>query len=302
MPETHSRLKINPHLAECPDFASEDFTFIREAIESANHLSPEDTVTQLTENWTLRNAKERDIWNAQVQADRDIAHAAQLAADEAAEEAQLEAEKEKDTERKEKDKKRPKLGNFDEKLTVDKEAIPILHPYAQKQLTDFKYCPLWYFTKMAATEASGLATSLAPETVNLLQDTASGSLSFQASSTVKPSKNALPDKELSWSQFSYAFSWFLRAIETANWPAKTVHMFAMMFLNITIHVFRQRSNGDKTLLVYADETRRQWHRDVEEGNVAPNLGQIVNDRLENISNDLHDKARVSPVKVHVLHP
>ncbi|SJL10206.1 uncharacterized protein ARMOST_13590 [Armillaria ostoyae] len=267
MPETHSRLKINPHLAECPDFASEDFTFIREAIESANHLSPEDTVTQLTENWTLRNAKERDIWNAQ-----------------------------------EKDKKRPKLGNFDEKLTVDKEAIPILHPYAQKQLTDFKYCPLWYFTKMAATEASGLVTSLAPETVNLLQDTASGSLSFQASSTVKPSKNALPDKELSWSQFSYAFSWFLRAIETANWPTKTVHMFATMFLNITIHVFCQRSNGDKTLLVYADETRRQWHRDVEEGNVAPNLGQIVNDRLENISNDLHDKARVSPVKVRVLHP
>ncbi|SJL04376.1 uncharacterized protein ARMOST_07742 [Armillaria ostoyae] len=146
---------------------------------------------------------------------------------------------------------------------------------------------------MASTEASNVANSLAPDTMNLLQDSTSGSLSFQASSSVTPSKNAISDKDLSWSQFSYAFSWFLRAIGSANWPEKTVEMFATMFLNLTLHPFRQCSNGETSLLVYADETRRQWHRDIEGGKSGPNLSEIVGERLENISNDLHDQTKMS---------
>ncbi|KAK0192369.1 hypothetical protein F5146DRAFT_999571 [Armillaria mellea] len=218
-------------------------------------------------------------------------------AEDAVETAHLELEKEKKTERKEKDKKHPKLSNFDPLLKVDKKADPILHPYTQKQLSDFKYCLLWYFTKMSANKVSTIVNALAPDTLNLQQDSSSGSLSFQASSTMKPSKNALADKELSWLQFSYAYAWFLHAINTANWPKPTIQMFASMFLNLTLHAFRQHSNSEKSLLVYADDTHHQWHHDIEEGNCAANLVTIVPERLENISNELHDKTKGSSMKV-----
>ncbi|KAK0216609.1 hypothetical protein EDD85DRAFT_781992, partial [Armillaria nabsnona] len=298
-PPEPPRLAVDPHLIPCPDFASSDYSFLRDAVESANNVSTDEAIAQLTQNWTAKNTKDRDIWNAQIQADQDIADRAKKDTEQVMEDARLQLEKEKEIEKKEKDKKRPKLGNFDPLLNVEKEADPILHPYAQKQLADFKYCPLWYFTKMSATEASSIVNTLAPDTLNLQQDSGSGSLSFQASSTVKPSKNAQADKDLSWSQFSYAFSWFLRAINTANWPKPTIQMFASMFLSLTLHSFRQRSNGEKSLLVYADDTRRQWHRDIEEGNCAPNLANIVVERLENISNDLHDKAKVGS-KVRIM--
>lgn len=299
-PEPPPRLIIDPRLISCPDFSAADYAFICDALKSANNLSNDEAIAQLTQNWTARNSKDRDIWDAQTRADQDAENLAKKKAEGDIETTRLELEKEKETERKERDKKRPKLGNFDPLLNVDKEADPILHPYAQKQLSDFKYCPLWYFTKMSANEASTIVNALAPDTLNLQQDSSSGSLSFQASSTVKPSRNALADKELSWSQFSYAYAWFLRAINTANWPKPTIQMFASMFLSLTLHSFRQRSNGEKSLLVYADDTRRQWHRDIEEGNSAANLATIVPERLENISNELHDKSKASPMKVRLF--
>lgn len=76
-----------------------------------------------------------------------------------------------------------------------------------------------------------------------------------------------------------------------------IQMFASMFLSLTLHSFRQHSNGEKSLLVYAGDTCRQWHRDIEEGNSAANLATIVPERLENISNELHDKSKVLPMKV-----
>ncbi|PBK65965.1 hypothetical protein ARMSODRAFT_1087193 [Armillaria solidipes] len=362
-PQPCPRLVIDPHLIPCPDFAAADYAFICDALKSANNLSNDDAVARLTQDWTTRNAKDRDIWDAQTRADQDAVDLAKKKMEQATADARIVLEKEKETEKKEKDKKRPKLGNFDPLLKVVKEADPILHPYAQKQLSDYKYCPLWYFTKMSATEASTIVNTLAPDTLNLQQDSGSGSLSFQASSTIKPSKNALADKDLSWSQFSYAYAWFLRAIDAANWPKPTIQMFASMFLSLTLHAcrktgdqfvssiymrgvepivlrlaelckrmrmyttnllyfsyffflnqqarqdaglpysnnaFRQRANGEKTLLVYADDTRRQWHRDIEEGNCAPNLATIVPERLENISNELYDKSKGSITKVRLL--
>ncbi len=74
-----------------------------------------------------------------------------------------------------------------------------------------------------------------------------------------------------------------------------------MFLNLTLHPFRQRSNGETTLLVYADETCRQWHRDIEGGKSGHNLSEIVAERLENISNDLHDQTMVSSPMVCLLY-
>ncbi|SJL05225.1 uncharacterized protein ARMOST_08591 [Armillaria ostoyae] len=211
----------------------------------------------------------------------------------------LQLKKDKEVEKKEKDKKQSKLGNFDLFLNVEKEADPILHLYAQKQLTDFKYYPLWYFMKIFTTEASYIVNTLAPDTLNLQQDSGSGLLSFQASSMVKLSKNTQADKNLSWSQFSYTFAWFLQAINMANWLKNTIQMFASMFLSLMLYSFRQWSNSKKSLLVYADDTRRQWHCDIEEGNCAPNLANIIVDHLENISNDLHNKAKVHS-KVYIM--
>ncbi|KAK0434351.1 hypothetical protein EV421DRAFT_1909470 [Armillaria borealis] len=148
-PPEPPHLVVNPHLIPCPDFASTDNSFLRDAVKSANNLSTDEAVAQLTQNWTATNARDRDIWNAQVQADQDKADLAKKDAELATENTRLQLEKDKEIERKEKDKKRPKLGNFDPLLNVEKEADPILHPYAQKQLADFKYCPLWYFTKMS---------------------------------------------------------------------------------------------------------------------------------------------------------
>ncbi|PBK92661.1 hypothetical protein ARMGADRAFT_1030898 [Armillaria gallica] len=131
----------------------------------------------------------QDIWDAQIQADQDAAELAKKNVDQTVEDICLQLEKDEEIEKKEKDKKWPKLGNFDPLLNVKKEADPILHPYAQKQLADFKYCLLWYFMKTSATEASSIVNTLAPDTLNLQQDLGSELLSFQVSLAVKLSKN-----------------------------------------------------------------------------------------------------------------
>lgn len=177
--------------------------------------------------------------------DQDVVDLTKKKTEQVTADAHMVLEKEKEIEKKEKNKKRPKLSNFDPLLKVIKEADLILHPYALKQLSAYKYCPLWYFTKMSASEASTIVNTPALDTLNLQQDSGSGSLSFQSSSTIKPSKNALADKDLLWSQFSYTYAWFLYAIDVANWPKPTIQMFASMFWSLTLHAFRQHANGEK---------------------------------------------------------
>lgn len=190
-PQPPPCLIIDPHLISCPDFSAANYAFICDALKSANNLSNNEAITQLTQNWTARNSKDQEIRDAQTRSDQDAENLAKKKAEKDIEAAHLELKKEKETERKEKDKKCPKLANFDPLLNIDKEADPIFHPYTQKQLSDFKYCPLWYFTKMSANEASMIVNALAPDTLNLQQDSNFGSLSFQTSSTMKPSKKML---------------------------------------------------------------------------------------------------------------
>ncbi len=148
-PQPCPHLIIDPHLIPCPDFALADYTFICVALKSANNLSNNDTVARLTQDWTTRNAKDQDIWDVQTHADQDTADLAKKKMEEAAADACIVLEKEKETEKKEKDKKHLKLSNFNPLLKVIKEADPTLHPYTQKQLSDYKYCHLQYFTKMS---------------------------------------------------------------------------------------------------------------------------------------------------------
>ncbi len=137
-PPEPPRLPVDPHLIPCPDFASLHYDFLRDPVESANRLSTDEAIVQLTQNWTVKNTKDRDIWNAQIQADQDIADRAKKDAEQAVEDARLQLEKDKEIEKKEKDKKRPKLGNFDPLLNVEKEADPILSPLRSKAARQFQ--------------------------------------------------------------------------------------------------------------------------------------------------------------------
>ncbi len=213
---TATCLKVNPQwaLLQCPNFASNDFSFIRDAVQSANNLSSQDTINRLVQDWTSRNSKERDIWDAHM-------HQAQQAQDRATDEARLQVEKERE-------KKRPKLGNFDPLLKVSKEQEPILHPYALKQLSDLKYCSLWYFTKMASIEASDVVNSLAPDTMNLLQDTTSSIIpSILDNYTIQ---EYYVRQGLILVPNLLCFLLVPQAIGSANWPERTVQSLLPCFL------------------------------------------------------------------------
>ncbi|PBK85724.1 hypothetical protein ARMGADRAFT_1017792 [Armillaria gallica] len=88
---TAACFKVNPRFLQSPDFASNDFSSIRVAVESANNPSSQDAINRLVQDWTLRNSKERDIWDVHM-------HQVQQAQDCATDEARFQTEKEKETE------------------------------------------------------------------------------------------------------------------------------------------------------------------------------------------------------------
>lgn len=171
------QLTQNPHLASCPDFSNEDYDLLVQGVMALHQIDSTTAITKLVIDWTAHNDKEKERWQRQSTSDRE-ADSERLHICEAMEEEEwLIAEKDTEEERNKKNKKKPQLNKFDMQAKVADHLEHCIPLYAQMKINDRKHVPLWYFLPDTAKEAATVELA-APDSIYLLQDKDSGSLSL----------------------------------------------------------------------------------------------------------------------------
>ncbi|KAJ3860289.1 hypothetical protein EV359DRAFT_49381 [Lentinula novae-zelandiae] len=264
-------MDFDPAKIPAPDFTSEAYAFIRAALV-ADANTPEITTNELAAQ-RLKDQWEAHIGGLKAQYQVQLQEAETLREqrrqEAAVAESLAEAERqEKERElTKEAEKKRLPIYDFQKGLGVD--SIPLqLHPYAKKMMMARKYTPLWYFLPDAAVEAK--ERSKESLDTNHLQfavedgDSLSGStVSLVGSHSVRASRNAIPDSQLSWPQVMRAKSAFLNAIRLGTWPDHFIAMFAGFYSNMDMHRELQEQDGDRVMAHYHAEMRLAWYDAME---------------------------------------
>ena len=145
------RIKRDPGLNICPDFASPHYGPLRNLLTGAG-ATEEEALTSLTESWNQENQARREAWERQVEEDQQMADEVDHLARE------LEQD-ELDTAHCEREKKRPKINDFDVNSSVGSYITPRPSTYTINKLESFDYVKLFYFTREGCLDAqSNLCT------------------------------------------------------------------------------------------------------------------------------------------------
>ncbi|KAJ3901832.1 hypothetical protein F5879DRAFT_1046275 [Lentinula edodes] len=297
-----NRIDFDPAKIPCPDFSSNLYDVIRNAlIADANTpdiTNNEQAILKLRSQWEAENANLRAQYQAQLQEEQVAGE--RRRADEEESTRQREAE-ERDKEAelaKEMEKKRTPLPNF--KQGVGHRSVPHhYHPYAEKLMTTRKYVPLWYFLPDAEREARERMREVVDNNrFEFESDPTSASstpLTLISTTSVRASPNALPDLRLTWNQVMRAKSGFLGALSLGAFPDKHVDMFAQFFVNMEMHPELRKTNGERTMALYQAETRLSWYKDNEKGDPF-DLAVIMEETLDECRNEIRSQDHAKALK------
>ncbi|KAJ7194281.1 hypothetical protein GGX14DRAFT_537402 [Mycena pura] len=296
-----------PHLSReilmhaCTDHTSPTFQTLRDLIvagaPAGAPLTPADAASQLSEAWNKDRDARQAIWDAQVQADIAQAEADTAAAAAQADIDRLAAEAAAAAELAALEAKKPKIGAFDETLTIPDFLGPRVSNFAKKKLEDKEYVELWYFTKEGCLDAESLRGGVeADETFGITQS--GTTLALKPLTAFRASKKVVPDEDLSWDQLSVAKTGFLAGIDDASWPTEHRTAMATFFYRIENHPSRLQHDphAEQILVMYQAKARRFWH-DALAQNKGFNLA-IINDKLlETVAREFHNKLRKEKYRV-----
>ena len=129
-------------------------------------------------------------------------------------------------------------------------------------------------------------------------------VTLKSISSLKASKNVVPDAELSFRQMSMAKNVFIPLMAKYQWSEKAINAFAQFFTQLELHPLRQREFGERALITYQARVRREWHDQLKLGS-GFNLGILNEDLLQSIYRELLDQAQLrslSEVSPLVLSP
>jgi hypothetical protein len=154
-------------------------------------------------------------------------------------------------------KRKIKLKDFEENSVV-RTAPAVGRPskYALKELTEFEYVELYYFTIEACRDAAEHERSVADDafTISKTNDT----MALRPMNAYKSSSKAVPDHRLTWTEISTAKTKLLRCMQEAKWPPKHVEALAGLYVNLDAHEIREEEGGEEALVQYHAEVRREW--------------------------------------------
>ena len=106
--------------------------------------------------------------------------------------------------------------------------------------------------------------------------------------SVKASKNAKADHELSLTDMLQARTSYLKHIKEAGWPEKHIAALFKFFWNLECHPFRLSTrHGDRILATYAAKIRRHWHDRLKSG-LAFNIAIINDNLLQHVVTEVND--------------
>lgn len=232
-----------------PDFASNAYRMVREAVMAAHNIDVDEAIDRITAAWQLEHDQRVEAWNLEQEANTREAERIQLEQRQRDEEEQRLQEAEVEREHREAEKKKPKISDFNEDQPPPNMVAPRPSQYAFQKLSSFEYVELWYFSQEGCLEASRNNCSQADDALGIT--TTHDVLTLRPVASVKGSRNAKADHELSFSDFLQAKNAFLKHLGQAAWPEKHVNALAKFFWNIENHPIRDNLNSDPIALHYA---------------------------------------------------
>jgi len=286
---------------------AEEYTAAR-AIFLSDTVTPLQAADTLARVWVVHNDTEKDRWQQSIdEAAAEAVEALRLRAeadakkDAAAEAEQLEAEKEA-------------LKRYRTKhIPIPDRAPPrrptvTPSPYALRKLQKGDYVEMYYFTNEALAEARKSSSHADDEAMLPITDPITKTMSWIPAAAKRDSAVVVPDKDLTWNQFSIAIPRMLEAMHKADWPAQRTNMLAAFWGGILNHEYRSSVDDVdvQTLLVFQGEQRWDWHQAIDTPEGAWNIGiidpSIMRDTKERVFNEHRNRADLElRLRVSVLH-
>ena len=172
-------------------------------------------------------------WNLQREAEVQEAQQAQQEQRERDEVQRRIEEAEAEKERKDPKKKKPKISDFNKRRPPPSTIDPRLSQYAIQKITTPNFIELWYFSLEGCTDTVCNQKSQADDAFGLTNS--HNVLTLHPLTTVKASRLACYDHDLSFSEMLQAKNLFLRQIKQHAWPSKHINALTEFFWNLENH-------------------------------------------------------------------
>ena len=276
----------DPSLEVRPNFESNAYRAVREALMLAHNKEVAAAIERLSTAWEDDHHVCVEAWNLQREVeDQETERIHQERRQREEEQRQLkEAEAEK--ERRDAEKKKPKINDLNENCPPPSIIIPRPSQYALQKISTFNFIELWYFSPKGCSEASQVNKSQADDTLSITN--VNNVLTLRPVASIRASCNACADHELAFGEFMQAKNSFLYHVKEALWPPKHVDALAELFWNLENHPICVSENSNLIALHYASRICRCWHDDLKNNTgSAFNISLISDTLMNNITFELN---------------
>jgi len=298
----------DPRLNVMPDFNSEAFRAMRDALAAATQKTPEEVVQELQNAWTVDNNTRIAAWDQlqqeqqeqQQQPEQQPPEQQQQPPEQQQQQQQQQPRTPSPERVSESPKKRSKLRDFETgKQVRGTAAVGRPSRYALKKIADFEYIELYYFTTAACNEATQSDRTVSQDAFTLTKvDT---TMALKPIGAYKASPKAVPDERLTWEEISIAKTKLLQYLREADWPEKHITALASFYIGLDSHSLREEEGGEEILIEYQAEVRREWMDTLTGiGTQDPfDIGEISERRMDRISARVTYRRQAAGVKQSV---
>ncbi|KAM6501608.1 hypothetical protein JOM56_001585 [Amanita muscaria] len=298
------RLTEDPNRAKTPDYTSEGFAPLRAALTTGDRTA-EEAVQFLTDTWRDDINRKKLQWAQQLEEERLAEEARRHEQEEGREPEGQNGRNppldEQNGQPRSTAPSKPKLNALATGVTISDIRVPRPSSYALKRLEKYDYVDLWYFTEEGCEDAMRFNQSTASDTYTLakLEDT----VSLRPINAAKASRNAISDEKLTWRQMSIAKTSLLYYMTELGWDVAYVRALATFYVALESHPRRrQGTNGDRILILYQAEARREWFQQLTQERIQTvfDISIINKERLRRIDEATHITER-DQVMARLLH-
>ncbi|KAG6889962.1 hypothetical protein C0992_003442 [Termitomyces sp. T32_za158] len=252
----------NPYDQVCPDFATEAYAEARAAFREANAGVDDAVATvMLTQVWTLTNRAERTLWDAQAR-EREEREIERARGEELVREREAETRAQEERAAFSEEMKKNKFKYIDIPIRPPPTTpVEIPSRFATAKLQKGQYVELWYFTNAGLRHARTNEATVDEDAIMAVAGR-DGRVDLVPATATKEAKAVVPDRQLTWDDFTIAVRCILFTMEAAAWTEQRIAMLANFWGRLQSHPFRSSPDPLDTdaLLLYQDEQRRAWHQ------------------------------------------
>ena len=292
------RITNDPALEICPDFEGQGWGYLRQMMidmhQGPQPLTVEEAAQHLKDTWAQEHDQRVAQWQAQREQDNAELEEQARQAHEEEEGQRAQRDREAEEQRREVEKRKPKLNDFDDNRAVDSWIAPRPAEYALNKINALEYVELDYFTMRGCLEATRDSNqSTSHDTFGFTQS--EGILAIRPLAAQRASKNIRRDEDLAWEEMQFAKNTMLECIAKSGvWSDRHALSLASFFVALEGHPVRWNPNGQKILLRYQSQVRREWFSALKRGE-GFNLELIREELMQSLTRTVNDQESTKAV-------